>query len=307
MTPMRILEKPVLSFSDTGISVSDGVTRNGLWSVSTLDGWEYSLDMGATWTLGEGDFFEVKGDGPKTIWVRAADGMGNTSEIVVARCVLDTMPPVPPQLNVENDGATRVVQVTGVETQGTWEYSVDPQGSWLRGTGERLAVVGNALATLWLRQLDLAGNASPAREISIFNPGPATRHDASSFPREPRMLHFQGAKTVLLHGSVRAGDSDYIRWDVPPGHRLLSMRVVRYVSAGAKTDFALHRSAIFDAGRDARLMLAHGRIEPYGLIVNLLREVPSDHLGPGALTLSVQQTAPNTAEYAIELVFDAIQ
>jgi hypothetical protein len=57
-----VLKPPKLSFTDTGVSVSDGVTRNGLWAVESDVSWEYSLDQGVTWTLGSGGSFEVKGD-----------------------------------------------------------------------------------------------------------------------------------------------------------------------------------------------------------------------------------------------------
>ena len=63
-----ILKAPVLSFNDTGLSVSDGITRNGLWAVDSpgID-WEFSLDQGTTWTRGVGTSFEVTGDGAKMI------------------------------------------------------------------------------------------------------------------------------------------------------------------------------------------------------------------------------------------------
>ena len=54
------LPAPVLSFNDTGLSVTDGITRTGLWRVDapSLD-WEFSLDQGVTWTRGSGSNFEV--------------------------------------------------------------------------------------------------------------------------------------------------------------------------------------------------------------------------------------------------------
>jgi hypothetical protein len=89
-----ILKTPVLSFNDTGLNVTDGITSNGKWGVESqgID-WEFSLDQGITWARGSGGSFEVKGDGAKMIWVRARDSAGNTSEIVRVNCVLDTTPP----------------------------------------------------------------------------------------------------------------------------------------------------------------------------------------------------------------------
>jgi len=90
-----VLKAPVLSFNDTGLDVTDGVTSNGRWGVESqgID-WEFSLDQGINWTRGSGGSFEVKGDGAKMIWVRARDDAGNTSEIVRVNCVLDTTPPL---------------------------------------------------------------------------------------------------------------------------------------------------------------------------------------------------------------------
>lgn len=82
------LNPPVLSFNDTGLNVTDGVTQNGLWAVeSTGFDWEFSMGQGLTWTRGWCDSFEVNGDGAKMIWVRARDDAGNTSEIVCVNCV----------------------------------------------------------------------------------------------------------------------------------------------------------------------------------------------------------------------------
>jgi hypothetical protein len=299
----RVLDKPVLNFTDTGLSVTDGVTRNGIWEVSTLEGWQYSLDMGGTWMMGDGDFFEVRGDGPKTIWVRAIDGLGNTSEVVVVSCVLDTMPPAPVQGQLASQGLTRLVRVTGLENQARWEYSVDDQRSWRPGTGDSLALMGNALQALWLRQVDVAGNLSSAQQIALQEADSATWHEASGNPLQPSVLSLQGSRTVVLHGSVVRGDPDYIGWDIPAGQQLQSMRLIRYVSSDAIAFFALQRAAVFDAGINTNRMLTHGHMGPPDLLRNVVQAVPPAQLLAGPMTLWFQQTGPAATEYAIELVF----
>ena len=184
----RVLAKPVLSFTDTGLSVTDGITQIGAWQVGSLEAWEYSFDMGNTWIRGLGDSFDVLGDGAKTIWVRARDDLGNTSEIVIVSCVLDTMPPPAVQAELVSQDLTRLVRVNGLEQQGRWEYSVDDQRTWLQGTGDRLAVLGNSLPVLWLRQVDLAGNKSPLERVNLLEPGSSTRHEASGQPLLPSLL-----------------------------------------------------------------------------------------------------------------------
>jgi len=303
----RVLAKPVLSFSDTGLSVSDGVTHIGAWQVSSLEGWEFSFNMGATWTRGQGDFFDVQGDGPKTIWVRARDDLGNTSDIVVVSCVLDTMPPAAVQAAMVSQDFTRLVKVSGVEEQGRWEYSVDEQRTWLPGSGDRLALLGNALPVLWLRQIDLAGNKSPVERVNLQETNNTTWHEASGNPLQPSLLSLQQARTVVLHGSVVRGDADYVRFDIPVGQRLQALRLVHYVSPDPIAFYALQRAPVFDAGIDVNRMLVYGHMGPQDLKRNVLQDVAPGQLTAGSMTLWFQQTGPLATEYAIELVFQTAQ
>jgi hypothetical protein len=303
----KTLAKPVLSFTDTGLSVTDGVTHIGAWQVSSLEAWEYSFDMGVTWTRGQGDSFDVQGDGAKTIWVRARDDLGNTSEIVIVSCVLDTMPPPAVQAQLVSQDLTRLVRVTGIEQQGRWEYSVDDQRTWRPGAGDRLAVLGNALPVLWLRQVDMAGNLSPLERVNLLEPGSSTWHEASGNALQPSTVSLQQALTVVLHGSVVRGDADYIRWDIPGGHRLQALRLVRYVSADPIAFYALQRAPVFDAGVDVSRMLVYGHMGPADIQRNVLQEVAPAQLVAGPMTLWFQQTGSEVTDYAIELVFQPLE
>jgi hypothetical protein len=306
ITP-KVLDKPVLSFTDSGVSVTDGITRIGAWKVNSPESWEYSFDMGTTWTRGQGGFFDVLGDGAKTIWVRARDDLGNTSEIVMVTCVLDTRPPAAVQATVVSQDQTRVVRVSGVEEQGQWEYSVDDQRTWLTGTGDSLALMGNALPVLWLRQLDLAGNLSPSERVNLLEPDSPTWHEASGIALQPSVLSLQQARTVVIHGTVVQGDADYVRWDIPVGQRLQAMRLVHYVSPDPIAFFALQRAPVFDAGIDVNRMLVYGHMGPQDLKRNVLQDIASTQLSSGPITLWFQQTGPQATEYAIELVFQPAQ
>jgi len=303
----KVLAKPVLSFTDTGLSVTDGVTRIGAWSVNSPESWEYSFDSGATWTRGRGDSFDVQGDGAKTIWVRARDDMGNTSEIVMVTCVLDTMPPPAVQAQLVSQDLTRLVHVTGLEEQGRWEYSVDDQRTWRPGAGDRLAVLGNALPALWLRQVDIAGNKSPLERVNLLEPGSSTWHEASGNALQPSTVSLQQALTVVLHGSVVRGDADYIRWDIPAGHRLQALRLARYVSADPIAFYALQRAPVFDAGVDVSRMLVYGHMGPADIQRNVLQEVAPAQLVAGPMTLWFQQTGSEVTDYAVELVFQPLE
>jgi hypothetical protein len=204
------LKAPQLSFTDTGLSVTDGVTRNGLWSVTSDDlAWEYSLDQGRSWIKGVGGSFEVQGDGPKMIWVRARDDAGNTSEIVMVTCVLDTTPPAPVAVAPDSLDATRTLRITGLEPDARWEYSLDEQGPWLQGTGPALGVLGNALGRLWLgahaarARGQLQGQ--PEADADVQQPGD---RDAGHAPPEGRGMQHLPAQRAGGGRQLAGGQRD---------------------------------------------------------------------------------------------------
>jgi hypothetical protein len=301
VTGAVILRAPVLSFNDTGISVTDGVTQNGLWAVDSAGiDWEFSLDMGGTWSRGVGSTFEVKGDGAKMIWVRAYDEAGNTSEVVRVNCMLDTTPPASVGVQARTEGVTNTLQLSGIEPGARWEYALDPQGAWMPGRGASLGTLGNGLATVWLRQVDMAGNASAPEAFDLIKPD-GLIHEVSGEPLQPSFLA-QGLQTMLVHGVVVRGDADYVRWDIPKAQQLLSVKLVQYVSEDAIAFYALQRSQVFDAGIDVSRMLVYGHMGPSDLGRNVLANVPKSELGEGAMTLWFQQTGSLPTQYALEVV-----
>ena len=112
---------------------------------------------------------------------------------------------------------------------------------------------------------------------------------------------------MVIHGSVVKGDADYIRWDIPVGRRLKSMRLVHYVSPDPVAFYALQRAAVFDAGFDVNRMLVYGHMGPQDLNLNVLQDLAPSLLSAGPMTLWFQQTGPQATEYAIELVFETVQ
>lgn len=298
-----VLPPPMLSFTDTGLNVRDGVTNNGLWSVTTGGlGWEYSLNLGVSWIQGTANSFVVSGDGPKTIWVRTRDDFGNTSEVVVITCVLDTMAPGAVAVSPSSVGATRTLNFAALEANGRWEYSIDAQATWRTGAGTSLAVLGNQLGTVWIRQVDVAGNASPAQAFVLEQPGMPAWHEASGNPLQPSAVS-TSALTLLIHGSVILGDVDYVRWDVPAGHRLQSVRLVHYQSTDLVSFYAIQPSAVFDAGVDTQRMLVWGHMGPPELFKNVVEGVAADRLGPGPMSFWFQQLSTAATQYAVEVTF----
>ena len=301
-----VLPRPVLSFDDTGVSVSDGLTFNGRWSVGSLFGglgWEWSVDQGRTWIRGEGDSFVVAGDGAKLIWVRTFDGLGNFSEIVMVSCTLDTTLPMQPQVSVIAAGLP-TIQIQGLEPMAGWEYSVDEQRTWIRGAGMSLSLAGNHVRKIWSRQIDAAGNASQPVATLLDSPDAANgRVEASNDPMAPTALpRWEG--TLLLHGEVTRGDADFVRFDVPQGYRLRSMRLVYYDSPDPIAFYALQKAPVFDAGTDVQRMLSWKHLGPPDLLVELLSSIAPTARNAGAYTLWIQQTGVDRTAYAIEIAIE---
>jgi len=296
-----ILAPPRLSFTDTGLSVTDGVTRTGLWDVASTDGvgWEYSLDFGKNWSRGTGNSFEVMGDGQKTIWVRARDDLGNTSEIVVANCMLDTTAPSAVAAVSAGSQSLRQLSIQGLEPNARWELSINQGNSWISGGGDSLAVSGNSLSSLLLRQIDLAGNPSAPVTVNLGGPGMGWV-EASGNSLLPTPIGSL-KQWVLLHGEVVAGDADYFSIEIPSGFRLRSAAFVGYDSTDKIAFFAIQQKAVFDAGFDTGKMLAFGHFGPADLGRNVVANVSAAGLGPGPLTFWIQQTGQLATHYALPL------
>jgi hypothetical protein len=262
--------------------------------------WEFSLDEGMTWTLGVGTTFEVKGDGAKKIWVRTRDSAGNKSEIIKVSCVLDTMPPAAVTITSQTEGVTNSLKPSGIEMGAKWEYALDSNGPWSQGYGAGLGSLGNGLTNVWLRQVDVAGNASEPQIFNLNSPN-ILAHEASGNPLQPSILAL-GYQTYLIHGVVVRGDADYVQWEIPKGQRLVSVKLVQYVSEDAISFYALQANRIFDAGVDTSKMLVYGHMGPSDLSRNVLANIPKSQLGEGFMTLWFQQTGTQNTQYAIEVV-----
>jgi hypothetical protein len=200
----------------------------------------------------------------------------------------------------QTEGVTNSLRLSGIEPGARWEYSLDEQRSWAAGQCSALGILGNNLSRIWLRQMDVAGNASGAQAFDLQNPS-LVAHEASGNPLQPSILT-PGLQTYLIHGVVVRGDADYVRWDIPKGQKVKSVKLVQYVSEDAIAFYALQRNTVFDAGVDVSRMLVYGHMGPSDLGRNVLANVPNSQLGEGAMTLWFQQTGLLPTQYAIEVV-----
>jgi hypothetical protein len=227
---------------------------------------------------------------------------GSSAPVVLPK--LDTTMPMQPQVSVIT-GALPSIQISGLEPMASWEYSLDEQRTWIRGSGLSLPVAGNYLPRIWTRQVDAAGNASPAIATLLETPATATGWiEASGNPLEPTVLP-QWEGTLLLHGVVIRGDADFVRFDVPQGYLLRSMRLVAYDSIDTVAFYALQKSPVFDAGTDISRMVSWKHLGPPDLLAELLGSVAVAERGAGPYTLWIQQTGADRTAYAVDITISA--
>lgn len=205
--PLSIPKPPSLSLSsDTGLSSKDRITSDSALLVSGLlpgATWEYSLDSGKSWKQGSGSKFKVKrgsyaqGD----VQVRQTSSAGQVSAPFkrFAAFTVDTKAK-PPTIKLATDtGVSQKDRVTSdgtirlkkLEVGATWEYSLDGGSTWVKGSGTTFSAGPGTYAKgqVQVRQLDLAGNLSPARTSFA-----AFTVDVEAKAPEPRLAHDSNIK-----------------------------------------------------------------------------------------------------------------
>ncbi|WP_244097812.1 Ig-like domain-containing protein, partial [Burkholderia ambifaria] len=154
--------------ADSGSSSTDHVTNVGtlnLTGVETGATVEYSTDGGHTWNT---SFNAV--EGVNDVQVRQTDVAGNTSDPTSLSFMLDTSAAVPGVALTSDSGSSATdhisnvgtLNVTGIETGATVQYSVDNGAHWNTSFS---AVEG--LNNVQVRQIDVSGNASTPTSFSF--------------------------------------------------------------------------------------------------------------------------------------------
>ncbi|MDL2193051.1 Ig-like domain-containing protein, partial [Cobetia sp. LC6] len=174
---LTVPDAPSLALTNDTNITDDGITSNGEVTVSGLETdatWEYSLDGGSTWDAGTGTTFTLEegvyADG--VVQIRQTDVAGNVSnEVSLGAVTVDTTIADPglaltTDTNITDDGITSngEVTVSGLETDATWEYSLDGGSTWNDGTGTNFTLEEGVYAdgVVQIRQTDVAGNVSEA-------------------------------------------------------------------------------------------------------------------------------------------------
>jgi hypothetical protein len=164
--------------------------------------WQYSLDNGSTWSNGSGSNVKLKGavdgagntDGLKSLVVRQidkADNAGPASDAV--SFTLDTTVPAKLGLSLASDTGTAAdkitsdgtLNITGLESGATWQYSTDDGSTWSNGTGTSVKLTGDGAKKVVARQTDVAGNSS-------------VKSDAVEFTLDSKAV----APTIVLNASA---------------------------------------------------------------------------------------------------------
>ncbi|WP_230963418.1 beta strand repeat-containing protein, partial [Burkholderia stagnalis] len=208
----------VALITDSGSSASDHVTNVGtlnLTGVETGAVVEYSIDGGHTWST---SFSAV--EGVNDVQVRQTDIAGNTSNPTSFSFTLDTSAAAPGVALITDSGSSAsdhvtnvgTLNLTGVETGATVEYSIDAGHTWNTSFS---AVEG--LNDVQVRQTDIAGNTSSATsfgftlDTSAAAPGVALTTDSGSSASD----HVTNVGTLNLTG-VETGAT--VEYSIDAGH-----------------------------------------------------------------------------------------
>ncbi|WP_232451242.1 beta strand repeat-containing protein, partial [Burkholderia ubonensis] len=204
--------------TDSGSSASDHVTNVGTLNLSGVETGatvEYSTDGGHTWSTS----FSAT-EGLNDVQVRQTDVAGNTSDPTSFSFTLDTSAAAPGVALTTDSGSSAVdhitnvgtLNLTGVETGATVEYSTDGGHTWSTSFSAT-----EGLNDIQVRQTDVAGNTSSATSFSFTldtsaaAPGVALTTDSGSSAVD----HVTNVGTLNLTG-VETGAT--VEYSIDGGH-----------------------------------------------------------------------------------------
>ncbi|WP_321804503.1 beta strand repeat-containing protein, partial [Burkholderia sp. BCC1988] len=189
--------------TDSGSSASDHITNVGTLNLAGIETGatvQYSVDNGAHWSTSFGAL-----EGANNVQVRQIDVAGNTSAATSFGFTLDTSAAAPGVALTTDSGSSAsdhitnvgTLNLTGIETGATVQYSVDNGAHWSTSFGA-LEGVNN----VQVRQIDVAGNTSAATSFSFTldtsaaAPGVALTTDSGSSASD----HITNVGTLNLTG-----------------------------------------------------------------------------------------------------------
>ncbi|MCO7233018.1 Ig-like domain-containing protein, partial [Cobetia sp. Dlab-2-AX] len=156
-------------------------------------------------------------DGDHVFSVTATDAAGNESAASGEfTLTVDTAEPTNPALalttdtNITDDGITSngEVTVSGLETDATWEYSLDGGSTWIDGTGTTFTLAEGSYADgdVQIRQTDVAGNVSNEVSLGAVTIDATAPTGSIAFvDGDDGLLNLADISAVDLTGSIEAG------------------------------------------------------------------------------------------------------
>ncbi len=176
----------VLPIIDTGISDTDGITKNNLITIDNFETdavWEYSTDGGATWNIGSGNSFSLD-DGNynlEQIQVKQTDAAKNTSDIAkLGAITIDTVgiPDTATNIALVNDTGVNstdrvttdasMTPFTNTDTNISIQYRIKKDnGIFSDWSTSYVAPTTDGSYALETRQTDIAGNISNTQTINF--------------------------------------------------------------------------------------------------------------------------------------------
>uniref|UniRef100_UPI001FC7C744 beta strand repeat-containing protein n=1 Tax=Burkholderia ambifaria TaxID=152480 RepID=UPI001FC7C744 len=198
--------------TDSGSNTTDHITNVGTLNLSGIETGatvQYSVDNGAHWNT---SFSAV--EGLNNVQVRQIDVAGNTSSATSLSFTLDTSAAAPGVALTTDSGSNATdhitnvgtLNVTGLETGATVQYSVDNGAHWGTSFGA-LEGVNN----VQVRQVDAAGNTSAATsfnftlDTSAASPGVALTTDSGSNATD----HITNVGTLNVTGTETGATVQY--------------------------------------------------------------------------------------------------
>ncbi|MBJ8457495.1 hypothetical protein I6M90_15665, partial [Acinetobacter bereziniae] len=172
------LTVPTLALAhDTGAGSNDGITRDGTVSVTNFDPdtvrWSYSINSGTTWITGAGSSFVVpEGVYPQgQIRVKVENLAGIESQAAYSGQVVVDQTVSTPIISINDTGISntdnvtydRTITVSNLDSDATWQYSLNGGVTWTTGTGNTFNANTNTTynpGQIQVRQTDIAGNTA---------------------------------------------------------------------------------------------------------------------------------------------------
>ena len=167
----------IVSLASTGAISGDTLTIN--WGGQTVNYTLTGTDIqnGSVTVTVPAATISSQGNGTFNVTAKLTDGAGNVSansaNLSVTVDTVANAPTLSLATDSGNSGSDRVtnvgtVNVSGLESGATWQYSTDGGTNWTAGSGSSFTLSGDGAKSVIVRQTDAAGNTSSNSSAFAF-------------------------------------------------------------------------------------------------------------------------------------------